>query len=233
MYKNKKIIAIVPARKSNDTIEELNLKHLGDRPLISYTLESAVKSSLIDKVYLSTEDEGISDLASEYDIEVPFLRPLELTKKTVTAREVAAHMLSQLSEDFDVVIILMPNAPFRGSNIIDEGIRFTIDNNYEKIRGVSKLKDYFLSEIEIKGENNSNLIRGANTPQLVERTVVAGGVYIYQTSRLLLKNDTLPFENYFIPRHESTLIKSLYDLLIAERLVNLNNLLIASLIEST
>ena len=236
MYKKNRIAAIIPAKKSNDNIAELNLKYLGEKPLITYTIKAASESDLIDKVFLSTEDTSVSKLAKQYDIDVPFLRPMELTKPSVTAKEVAIFMLNKINELFDVILILMPNAPFRDHDIIDSGIKFLVDNNLEKLRSVSKLRDYFIPDNHLENENeNENDKRGNRKefPNFSEKTVVAGGMYIYKFDRLFKHNDELEFEDFYIPRHESMLIKSLYDLLIAERLVNLNTNLINTLTDST
>lgn len=232
MYKNKEVAAIIPARKSNDSIDELNLKFLGDKPLIFYTIQSAIDSTLIDKVYLSTEDISIAELAKDYDIEVPFYRPVELTKPSVTAKEVAIYTLREMKDKYDIILILMPNAPFRSFEVIDSGIRHLVDNQLEKLRTVTKIKDYFINE-EISQIKLQKDKPEREFPNFSEKTVVAGGMYIYKFERLVSKNDELNFHNFFIPRHESTLIKSLYDLLIAERLVNLNSNLIKTLTDST
>ncbi len=232
MYKNKEVAAIIPARKSHDSIDELNLKFLGDRPLISYTIQSAIESTLIDKVFLSTEDRSIAELAKDYDIEVPFYRPIELTEPTVTAKEVAIYMLKEMREKYDIILILMPNAPFRSSEVIDSGIRYLVDHQLEKLRTVTKIRDFFIKE-EISHKKLLKDELEKEFPNFSEKTVVAGGMYIYEYESLISKNDAVNFKNFFIPRHESTLIKSLYDLLIAERLVNLNSDLIKTLTDST
>lgn len=232
MYRKNKIAAIIPARKANDKVTELNLKYLGDQPLITYTISAALESNFIDKIFLSTEDNYIAKLAKQYNIEVPFLRPIETTKPGVTSKDVAIYMLNEISEVFDVILLLMPNAPFRGHDIIDAGIEYLINNNKEKLRTVSKLKDFFISETELD-ERNQSLGDEIEFPNYSEKTVVGGGMYIYKFDGLLKKDANLPCDNFYIPRHEATLINSLYDLLIAERLVNINNSLINTLTDVT
>ena len=232
MYKNKEVAAIIPARKSNDSIDELNLKFLGDKPLISYTIQSAIDSTFVDKVFLSTEDSSISELARNYDIEVPFFRPVELTKQSVTAKEVAIYMLKEIKERFDIILILLPNAPFRSFEVIDSGITYLIDNQLEKLRTVTKIKDFFINE-DITETKLLKQEQEREFPKFSEKTIVAGGMYIYKFERLFNNDDNTNFTNFYIPRHESMLIKSLYDLLIAERLVNLNTNLIKTLTDST
>ncbi len=233
MFQNKKIISIIPAKKDNNNIDQLNLKDLGGKPLISYTIKAAQKSKFIDEIYLSTEDSKIASLAENYGIEVPSLRPDKLNKKNTSSLDVASFVLRAINKSFDFVLILLPNAPFRDSNIIDQAIEFMIENSYEKVRGVKLIEDYFLYKDSYESVDERNFENGYGLPRLHEQTIVGGGMYLYSSDRLLSSEDNLPWTNFIIPEHNAILIKSLYDLLVTERLVNLNQSLIDSLIKST
>ena len=129
MYKNKKILAVIPARAQNDKIDQLNLKTLG-KPLVSYTIDAALESRYIDNIYLSTENHELMNLANQLGVKTPFQRPDELDKPGITARDVTIDLLGSLNERYDYTIILWPNAPFRGSNVIDEAIESIVQNRY-------------------------------------------------------------------------------------------------------
>ena len=145
----------------------------------------------------------------------------------------ASHVLQAVNKHFDFVLILLPNAPFRDSNIIDQAIKYMIDNSLEKVRGVKLIKDYYLYKNSFKSIEESNLENGYGLPKLYEHAIVGGGIYLYSYERLLSNENNLPYSNFIIPEHNAILIKSLYDLLVSERLVNLNQSLIDSLIKST
>ena len=232
MYKGNKILVVIPARAHNDKIDQLNLKTLGGQPLISYTINAAQKSKYVDQVCVSTEDIQIVKLAEDLGVSVPFLRPLELTEIGVTAHQVAVNVLQNLDEKYDITIILWPNAPFRGEEIIDEAIQFKIEHQFKRIQGVRIVSDYFL----LKEENKINPIKRlpkSNRPNLAELYTVAGGIFIYDTDCLLEGDQNLEFGNFVIHEHKARLIHSLYDLLIAERLIKLHESLVDSLINAT
>ncbi len=233
MFQDKKIISIIPAKRDDDNIDQLNLKSLGGKPLISYTIRAAQGSRFIDEIYLSTEDKDIAVLAENYGVNVPHLRPENLSKKNISSLDVATHVLNAVNKSFDFVIILLPNAPFRDSNIIDQAITHMIDNSLEKVRGVKLIKDYYLYKDSFQSIEESNFEHGYGLPRLYEQTIVGGGIYLFSCDGLLNATNTLPFSNFVIPEHNAILIKSLYDLLVSERLVNLNQSLIDSLINST
>ena len=63
MFKNKKIVAIIPAREGSQGIKNKNIKKLNGHPLISYSISSAKKSKLIDKVFVTTDGKKISKIS--------------------------------------------------------------------------------------------------------------------------------------------------------------------------
>ena len=66
MYKNKKIIAIIPARGGSKGIPKKNIVNLGGRPLIYYTIETVKKSKFVDKFLVSTDDEEIREISKKF-----------------------------------------------------------------------------------------------------------------------------------------------------------------------
>ena len=67
--KKMEIIAIIPARGGSKGIPRKNIRLLAGKPLIAYSIESALKSDYIDKIVVSTEDEEISEIAKFYGAE--------------------------------------------------------------------------------------------------------------------------------------------------------------------
>ena len=79
--RNKKIIAIIPARGGSKGIPRKNIKLLGGKPLIAYTIEAALKSKYMDRTILSTDDEEIAEKGKQLGVEVPFIRPPDFLSK--------------------------------------------------------------------------------------------------------------------------------------------------------
>ena len=64
-FKNKKIIAIIPARSGSKTIKDKNIRELGKKPLIAWSIESCLRSKSISKVYVSTDSKKYAKIAIE------------------------------------------------------------------------------------------------------------------------------------------------------------------------
>ena len=72
------MLAIIPARGGSKGVPKKNIRTLGGKPLIHWTIEAAMKADRISRVILSTDDEEIAEICRPTGIEIPFMRPEEL-----------------------------------------------------------------------------------------------------------------------------------------------------------
>ncbi len=123
------IIAIIPARGGSKGVPGKNIKLLNGKPLIGFTIQSALEANKISRVVVSTDDPTIQDIAVKYGAEVPFLRPSYLALDNTPTLPVVQHALQyylEQGENFDAVCLLQPTTPFRKQGIIDQAIeKFT------------------------------------------------------------------------------------------------------------
>jgi CMP-N-acetylneuraminic acid synthetase/spore coat polysaccharide biosynthesis predicted glycosyltransferase SpsG len=107
------ILGIVPARGGSKGVPRKNLRRLGDRPLIAYTLEAAAASGVVDRLVLSSEDDEILTWASWCGYEV-VPRPANLADDVATIADVAAHVAEELDWR-GTVAVFQPTSPLRSS----------------------------------------------------------------------------------------------------------------------
>jgi len=120
-----KVLAIIPARSGSKGVPGKNIKMLGTKPLLQYTAEAALKSSLLTDVIISTDSEEIAAIARNCGIEVPFIRPAALATDTASSIDVVMHALNFLEQQgrcYDAVCLLQPTNPFRSVGFIDKAI---------------------------------------------------------------------------------------------------------------
>lgn len=153
-----KILAIIPARGGSKGIPAKNIKWLGDKPLIAYSIEQAIESKLLSKVIVSTDDEAIAVVAREYGAEVPFLRPQELATDTAASIDLIQHAIAFLElqgESYDGVCLLQPTAPFREKGFIDKTITAFIEKKTDSLLSVlpvpHQFNPHWLFEADEKG----------------------------------------------------------------------------------
>lgn len=134
-----KVLGVIPARGGSKGIPSKNIKLLNGKPLIAYTIESALKSGL-DSVVVSTDSNEIAQIAKEYGAEVPFLRPENLASDTAASMPVAVHALHEMERIndtlYDAVMLLQPTTPFRTGADIDEAIRLIEEKQSDSVISV-------------------------------------------------------------------------------------------------
>ncbi len=139
-YEGKNIIAVIPAMGLFRNREKLALKPLNGKPLIAYTIEEALKTELIDRVIVSTEDQEIAEVSKKFGAEVPFLRPVELARTSVPFDNVLRHMIEvfkEREEDVpDLIVQLQYFTPFRKEKHITEAIDTILLYNTDSVIGV-------------------------------------------------------------------------------------------------
>lgn len=140
-----KILATIPARGGSKGVPRKNIKKLGGKPLIAYTIETALKTKCIDRTIVSTDDPEIAEIAKSYGAEVPFLRPSYLAEDNVPALPVIQHLVKELEKENyepDIVIVLQPTSPFRKSEYIQRAVDKLIETNADCIITLSEVEQH-------------------------------------------------------------------------------------------
>ncbi len=70
-------LCIIPARGGSKRIPRKNIKYFLGKPIIAYSIETALQSGLFDEVMVSTDDEEIAKISKHYGASVPFFRSNE------------------------------------------------------------------------------------------------------------------------------------------------------------
>ena len=120
-----RVTVVIPARGGSDRVPYLNIKRLGDAPLLAHTIRAAKEARDIDRVIVSTDDETVAEVARAHGAEVPFLRPKELSGDLSSLMPVVRHAVLESEKGHpraDVVLVLQATTPFRTSRSIDEAI---------------------------------------------------------------------------------------------------------------
>jgi len=119
-----KAIAIIPARGGSKRIPRKNIKDFFSKPLIAYSIQTALDSNLFEKVIVSTDDEEIAKIAKKYGAEVPFIRPKELSDDFTGTKDVIEHALEFLKKDnqeFDYICTIYATAPLLQAKYLIQG----------------------------------------------------------------------------------------------------------------
>lgn len=132
MYKDKQIIALIPARGGSKGLPKKNIKNLCGKPLVAWTIESALKSKYLDDIIVSTDDNSIVKISKKYGANVPFIRPKEFALDETPMIDVIEHTINffrnTYNKKFNYLVLLEPTSPLRKKNDIDNAIISLIEN---------------------------------------------------------------------------------------------------------
>lgn len=130
-------IAIITARGGSKRIPKKNIKEFCGKPIIAYTIESAIESGIFDEVMVSTDSTEIAKIAESYGAKIPFMRSEYTAGDYATTAEVIMEVIDQYhksGKDFDTAVCIYPTAPF----VTSEKLKLATDkleksNAYEVI----------------------------------------------------------------------------------------------------
>ena len=130
-----KTFGLIPARGGSKGIPRKNIKLMAGKPLIVWTIEAALRSSLLDAVVVSTEDEEIAEVARKAGALVPFMRPAALAQDGSTGLDPVLHALDELPQ-FDAVLLLQATSPLRDTADIDGCLRLAANRQAASVVSV-------------------------------------------------------------------------------------------------
>lgn len=112
MIAGKRVLAIIPARGGSKGIPKKNVRLVGGRPLLAWTVDVALQVAQIDRVVLSTDDPEIAAIGQSCGCDVPFMRPITLAGDDAPGIAPVFHALDMLP-GYDLVVLLQPTSPLR------------------------------------------------------------------------------------------------------------------------
>lgn len=190
-------IAIIPARGGSKRLPGKNIKLLGDKPLIAWTIEAAIKSNIFDHVFVSTDNEEIASISKDYGAKVPFLRSAELSNDTATTNDVVVHFISwfekEYSQEVSDIAILQPTSPFRNAKHIIKAFDEKETKHAKAIVSVCEL-EYpieFCNKIGVNG-SMQGFLKSENikrTQEFIPTYRLNGAIYIFGRKYINNLND--------------------------------------------
>lgn len=120
------MIAIIPARGGSKRIPRKNIKQFCGKPIIAYSIEAAIKSSIFTEVMVSTDDQEIAAIAKEYGAKVPFMRSPEMATDIAMTAPVLSEVINnyqKMGKNFEYLCCVYPTAPF----ITSERLKFSME----------------------------------------------------------------------------------------------------------
>lgn len=218
-------MGIITARGGSKGLPGKNIIRVLDKPLIAYTIDAALKSELITKTIVSSDDDEILSISESFGA-VPLKRPVEFAQDESSSEDAITHVINALKsegEEFDLFVLLQPTSPLRNSNDIDNALYQMIDKNANGVIsvfniGVKPFKSYYLDrEGFLQGVHNNKApnMRRQDLPDAYLANGAIYAVYVkdFLSSKSLIPANTIP---YVMPKSKSIDVDTIEDVRLVE-----------------
>jgi CMP-N-acetylneuraminic acid synthetase len=135
------VLGMIPAKGGSTRLPRKNILPLGGKHMLLWAADALKKSGICDRVIVSTEDDEIASICKKYDLEVPFLRPMDLAKDPAGVVQVALHCLDVLRQQgdvYDILVISLPTCPFVTPDDFKNAFSLFIQRKADFLMSVSK-----------------------------------------------------------------------------------------------
>ena len=221
--KELKVLGIILATGNPVTAEMDPFQELAGKPLLWYTLNEAVKSKSLDKIVLSTDDDGVREYAEGFDGIDTIMRPPSLMKSNVKTIEISRHALEEMKSsrnyDPDAVAILYINTPLRKAYHVDKAVNtmkiFDVDtvlSIVEELAPCYQHEEFGLTPINEIGQDL----------RLERKSIYKENGAVYLTKASVLERGLLlgrKVGHITMLPEESVKINSAFDLWLAEEII--------------
>lgn len=226
-----RVLAVVTARGGSKRIPKKNVRFLGGKPLIAWTIEAAKAVSALHAVVVSTDDEDIADVSRMAGAEVPFMRPEALSSDTAASLPVVQHATAFIEQrdavTFDWVLLLQPTSPLRLPADIEAALALAAQDDSDSVVAVKPMPVHpvFAKKLDEHGLLKPLLME---EPEGLRRQDVSPAAYCRNGAIYLTKRSVLMEENslygkriraHIMPEERSIDIDTPLDFALAELLL--------------
>lgn len=224
------VLALITARGGSKGLPRKNIRALGGKPLLAWTVEAAKCSRYIDRIILSSDDQEIIRIGLQYGCECPFIRPAELAADDASTMDTVHHALRNIENHYEYIVLLQPTSPFRSAEDIDNCLERCLSLNAPACVSVTECEKnpYWMYSVTEDGRMKP-VIPMENRPQrrqeLPKAFVLNGAIYVAQSKWLSEKESFVQDETVacVMPQERSLDIDTLQDFQRAQFLIEKEN----------
>lgn len=233
MTKSNRIIAVTLARGGSKSVPRKNIRPILGVPLIAYTIAETLRSKLISRYIVSTDDEEIQKVATQYGADAPFLRPAEYATDTASTISALKHAVEWVEKEeglkYDYIVEVMCTNPMKTASDIDAVIQKLVDTGADSVIAVHKLEDHH--PIRIKKIVDDKIVDFC-LPEIPETRrqdlkpdayIRSGSIYGARRDHMMIEGRRYGTENsrpYILPPERAVNVDTENDFLVAEQLMN-------------
>ncbi len=162
MINDKRVLVVVPARGGSKGIKLKNITMINGKTLMSIVADVVKRLHFVDRAVVSTDHPEIARIAKSSGLDVPFMRPDELSGDYVSDIPVLTHALFEMEKidktNYDIIIMLQPTSPLRTPDHVTNTVIKLIEGGYDSVMTVSETdsKGHPLKQLIIENDVVTN-----------------------------------------------------------------------------
>ena len=230
MFKDKKVLGLIPARGASKRLPRKNLRQINGKPLIYWSIVEAQESEYIDSVVVSTEDIEIKQYSYKQGVDCVIDRPPSLAQNESRSIDVVLHavdVLAKQGKKYEYVMLLQPTSPLRTSKHIDNALELMWAKNATVVVSVCETEHPaswmgYLSKDQMMDEFLDNFTIDQSKADHRVSYQINGAIYLLETSTLIKEKTPFPTPGafaYIMKRDDSIDVDTELDLSFAEYLM--------------
>lgn len=227
MINGKKVLAIIPARAGSKRVKDKNIRDLGGKPLIAWTIDAAKDSKYIDHIYVSTDSLKIQNIASEWGVDANPLREECLSGDHATSTDVVLDIIINKKTGFDLIVLLQPTSPLRETSDIDGALELYFEKNAKSVVSVCETEAPLSWCVELdetlKLDELVKNLEQKRSQDIKKSYQLNGAVYVSSVASFI-DSETFYYSEgsvaFVMRRHRSVDVDREKDLLIAQAIVS-------------
>lgn len=223
-----KYLVVIPARGGSKGIPHKNIKPLGGKPLIYYSIDVARQFTIDENICVTTDDAEIISVVEQHGLKVPFVRPAELATDTCGSSEVIQHAYQFFADKgiyYDTIVLLQPTSPFRKVEFLKEAVAL-YDESIDMVTSVrpAACNPYYDGFEENKdgllqiSKGDGTIARRQEAPEVWQQN---GSIYVINPKSLIEKGmgGFTRIKKYAMPEAYSVDLDTMQDWKMAELII--------------
>ena len=190
------IFCIIPARGGSKGVPHKNVAPFLGQPLISHSIKYALESTLVDRVFVSTDDEQISKISRDNGAEV-IPRPAELAGDTATTESAISHAIEWWQEQNlnpTTIVLLQATSPLRPKDSLDKALKKFQAEGFDSLLSISPTHRFFWRVDGLEAHAEYDFMNRPRRQDMTEsdiRYVENGSVYIFLLDHFIHRENRL------------------------------------------
>ena len=212
-----KILAVIPARAGSKGIPNKNIRIVGGRPLVYYSINNALHSKYITDVIITTDSNPVRIIGEQMGAKTKW-RDENLCKDDVTLDAVIYDAIPK-NEKWDYIITMQPTSPTLSVETLDKAIEYTINNNLDTV--ISSINAPHLSWREENGKKVPNYKERLNR-QFLPANYLETGAFVISKAEVITEKTRIgkKVDVFEVPEQESQDVDNFNDLLSVAQSLN-------------